>query len=110
MKLPEVTYIHVYPPVPRREWDWCAVLTKDKDEESAQLGWGETKESALEDLMNQDVYDYEILILNGLDPEKYMRSSYWECDKSPVENCVYDMKEDTQLDSCIYCGDPSERK
>lgn len=37
---------HVYPPIPIRTFDWSARL----DDEASPVGWGETKEKAVEDL------------------------------------------------------------
>lgn len=34
----------------------------------------------------------------------------WECPKSPHGLCVYVPADDPCRDSCIYCGDPEERK
>jgi hypothetical protein len=33
-----------------------------------------------------------------------------ECDKSPFAICAYEYFDDPAWDSCIYCGDPHERK
>jgi hypothetical protein len=35
---------------------------------------------------------------------------FWECPESPTGFCVYDQYEDPAHDSCIFCGDPAERK
>jgi len=43
----------VYPPIPIRQFDWCAYL--DDDVESGPYGWGATEAEAildLEDLLN----------------------------------------------------------
>lgn len=32
--------------------------------------------------------------------------SEWECERSPTGHCMYT----TDWDSCIFCGDPEERK
>jgi hypothetical protein len=34
----------------------------------------------------------------------------WYCPTSPTHQCVYDSAEDPRHDSCVYCGDPEERK
>lgn len=35
----------VYPPIPIRQFDWCAFT----DEESGRYGWGKTEAEAIED-------------------------------------------------------------
>ena len=35
---------------------------------------------------------------------------YWECKDSPTDKCVYGFLYDHANDSCIYCGEPDERK
>lgn len=37
-------------------------------------------------------------------------TSDWECEKSPLGFCVYDMNSDYKDDDCIYCHQPDERK
>jgi len=39
---------HVYPPIPIRQWDWCAFL--DGQEEDGPYGWGRTEEEAIAEL------------------------------------------------------------
>lgn len=34
----------------------------------------------------------------------------WVCEKSPVEICGYNLKEDGAMDHCVFCGEPDERK
>ena len=34
----------------------------------------------------------------------------WSCDTSPIKVCQYNVDEDPACDSCIWCGDPEERK
>lgn len=34
----------------------------------------------------------------------------WECENSPTEHCIYIESQDSWHDSCIVCGQPSERK
>lgn len=36
--------------------------------------------------------------------------SDWKCEKSPVDYCVYNQLEDPYHDSCLFCGQPEERK
>ena len=40
-----------YPPIPIREFDWCA--TDDNYEPGCPIGWGRTKEEAINDLIEQ---------------------------------------------------------
>lgn len=44
---------HEYPPIPIREFDWCAHY--EGDEESGPRGWGPTEAEAIADL--RDNYD-----------------------------------------------------
>ena len=39
---------NVYPPIPNRNFDWCAY--HDGDEENGRYGWGSTETEALADL------------------------------------------------------------
>lgn len=34
----------------------------------------------------------------------------WNCDKSPIGFCVYDIIEDPACDYCVFCHQPDERK
>ena len=34
----------------------------------------------------------------------------WQCASSPTKFCVYNKTEDPCCDSCLFCGDPDERK
>jgi|TARA_R110000787_G_scaffold7481_2_gene25512 hypothetical protein len=34
----------------------------------------------------------------------------WGCEESPVMLCVYDSYKDPAMDSCIFCGEPDQRK
>lgn len=40
---------HVFPPIPIRDFDWCAFY--DGDEESGFRGWGKTEQAAIDDLI-----------------------------------------------------------
>lgn len=42
---------NVYPPIPIRQFDWCAHF--DGDEECGPYGWGETEADAISDLKQQ---------------------------------------------------------
>lgn len=39
---------YVYPPIPWRQFDWCAFI--DGEEEAGPYGWGPTEEDAIADL------------------------------------------------------------
>ena len=46
----------VYPPIPVRCWDWCAVDDDTYDgapDSNCPVGYGATKEEAIEDLRNR---------------------------------------------------------
>ncbi len=44
---------HIHPPIPCRDFDWCAV-TEDYDGESGDpIGYGATEQAAIDDLMQQ---------------------------------------------------------
>ena len=40
---------HEHPPIPDRQFDWCAYY--DGDEERGHYGWGRTREEAVKDLL-----------------------------------------------------------
>lgn len=40
---------HLYPPIPQRQFDWCAHFDGD-EENPSHYGWGPTKAAALTDL------------------------------------------------------------
>lgn len=40
----------------------------------------------------------------------YHKIGVWECTDSPIGLCVYNFIEDSVMDSCIFCGQPHERK
>lgn len=42
---------HVKPPIPIRDWDYSAVL--DDYEGGDPMGWGETEQAAIDDLLQQ---------------------------------------------------------
>jgi hypothetical protein len=55
---PKVCTHHVFPPIPDRQFDWCAYF--DGEEEGLQ-GWGPTEAEALEDLKRvcQEAQEYQ---------------------------------------------------
>lgn len=51
----------VYPPIPIRDFDWCARI--DGREEEGPYGWGRTKELAVQDLMRKiDENETEVVL------------------------------------------------
>lgn len=36
--------------------------------------------------------------------------AFWGCDSSPIGWCVYHNYADPAHDSCVFCGEPQERK
>lgn len=49
-------------------------------------------------------------VSTGLVYEWYRVSTFWDCEKSPIGCCMYNHNEDRFHDSCLFCGDPEERK
>lgn len=45
---PKIATSHVYPPIPLRQFDWCAYI--DGEEEAGNYGWGRTEADAIADL------------------------------------------------------------
>ena len=47
--------IHIFPPIPIRKYDWCAVDndTFDAENPATVVGYGSTKEEAIADLLHQ---------------------------------------------------------
>jgi hypothetical protein len=50
IKTKKIKTNNVYPPIPDRRFDWCAV-TDNYDGEGSPIGWGRTEEDAIEDLV-----------------------------------------------------------
>lgn len=46
----------------------------------------------------------------GLIFDWYPISTFWNCQKSPIGCCMYSKNEDRAHDSCLFCGEPEERK
>ena len=46
---------YVYPPIPKRDWDWSAV--RDGYEPGDPIGYGPTEADAIRDLLDQEYYD-----------------------------------------------------
>lgn len=34
----------------------------------------------------------------------------WECEKSPIDYCAYNIEDDPACDDCLFCHQPDERK
>lgn len=43
---------YLFPPIPMREFDWCA--TRDGYDEGGLQGFGKTEQEAIEDLLTQE--------------------------------------------------------
>lgn len=59
--------------------------------------------------INNEIIEIAISKMDNFYPIKHVIGT-WDCEKSPLDLCVYDRFEDNCLDECIFCGDPSERK
>lgn len=44
---------NVYPPIPIRDYDWSAVDDDTYDGHGCPIGWGSTKQAAIDDLVEQ---------------------------------------------------------
>jgi hypothetical protein len=44
---------YVFPPIPIRNFDWCAYDDNTYDGPGSVIGWGPTRESAIADLLEQ---------------------------------------------------------
>ena len=44
------------------------------------------------------------------DPSDLDFTETWDCDGSPTGHCAYNTAEDPTCDSCLFCGQPEERK
>ena len=53
----EVTTYHVNPPIPIRNWDWCAYFN---EQEEGLVGWGKTEYDAIYDLLERYYDFYEV--------------------------------------------------
>lgn len=45
----KIVTAHIYPPIPIRDFDWCAYF--DGEEEAGNYGYGRTETDAINDLM-----------------------------------------------------------
>lgn len=50
-------------------------------------------------------------------PHEQLIFDWWECEddnkdgyKNPIKTCIYNEYEDPMRDSCLFCGQPQERK
>ena len=48
---PHIVVTHVYPPIPFRNFDWCAYV--EGTEETGRYGYGRTKQEAIDELMER---------------------------------------------------------
>lgn len=48
--MPRIVTHYINPPIPMRQFDWCAYV--DGDEESQRYGYGRTEAEAINDLVN----------------------------------------------------------
>jgi hypothetical protein len=46
---PRIKTVHEYPPIPIRDFDWCAYL--DGEEERGEYGYGRTEAEAIADFL-----------------------------------------------------------
>lgn len=44
---------HVYPPIPIRQFDWCAYDDDTYDGPGSRIGHGATEQAAIDDLLEQ---------------------------------------------------------
>jgi hypothetical protein len=54
---------YVYPPIPLRTYDWCAYDDDTYDGAGSTIGWGPTKDAAIDDLLEQLALDSDDRIL-----------------------------------------------
>lgn len=87
-------------------------LQEQLDAIDASIRTHEREVSRLEDLRRTTAQDFVIEVLPEPKPNKddLSFSQTWECDGSPTGYCVYNDVEDPINDSCVFCGQPDERK
>ena len=51
-RLGEIQIHCIYPPIPARQWDYCAY--RDGTEENGNYGWGSTAVEAVTDLLKRE--------------------------------------------------------
>lgn len=44
------------------------------------------------------------------EPMWHVVEVFWDCPKSPFGYCAYDKVDDPAWDTCLFCGEPYERK
>jgi hypothetical protein len=67
---------------------------------------GITRSAYIELLLRGDARVQDFKLATDTD----LHTGHWECVKSPLGRCQYDLEKDPAADSCIHCGDPEERK
>jgi len=80
-----------------RRWDMRRIL---RDQHGIKM----TASSTIKDLLNEVV------------PEEHwyktdLGRTLWKCEESPFMLCAYNLEDrGLRYDSCIFCGEPEERK
>jgi hypothetical protein len=54
---PKIVTSHVYPPIPVRDFDWCAHY--DGEEEAGGYGYGRTEAEAIQDFKDNYAEDHD---------------------------------------------------
>ena len=62
------------------------------------------------DLLSDDIERFIKECDDAIDFTYRVTSWGWKCSGSPVGMCMYDLVEDRAKDSCLFCGQPEERK
>lgn len=57
---PKIVTSHEYPPIPIREFDWCA--HREGHEEDGNYGWGATEQEAISDLLKIEYWNDELKV------------------------------------------------
>ena len=60
----------------------------------------------LDEGVNQILYRF----IGTVDGHNHVVDTMWGCEDSPFGWCAYHRFDDPAHDSCIFCGDPQERK
>lgn len=62
----------------------------------------EKDQQAIKDIAKEHIPDFHFL--------DYSVSTFWECKKSPIGMCVFNLSDHGNRTDCRYCGQPVERK
>ena len=49
----KIVTVNVFPPIPIRTCDWCAYDDDTYDGPGSRVGWGETEQEAIDNLLEQ---------------------------------------------------------